>query len=142
MKVNGKKNWLYAFEALAEESDIGKLYSNWDQLFGDSCRKYEAIIFIYDVREQDSFEYIKKKKEILLSNVDVQNKVLVLLANKIDLKKDRIFKEEDSRKFAEDSNMKYFEISVRNDDSKIIKHLVEEVAKEKGRKNEKEEEDL
>ena len=72
----------------------------------------------------------------------MQNKVLVLLANKIDLKKDRIFKEEDSRKFAEDSNMKYFEISVRNDDSKIIKHLVEEVAKEKGRKNEKEEEDL
>lgn len=74
----------------------------------------------------------------------MENKVLVLLANKIDLKQDRAFNEETGRKLAEDSNMKYFEISARYDEPKIINNLFEEIAKEslelkgKERKNEKE----
>lgn len=63
IKIYERKKWLYIFNTISEDSHIAPFLKNWDQLHEDVFQKYEAIIFMYDVRDPDSFEYIKKRRK-------------------------------------------------------------------------------
>ena len=73
-------------------------------------------MFIYDVTRKYSFDGIKK---IYNGNKDLfgENKIIYLIGNKIDLydknKKDILFEKNEIMKFVEQNNLRFFEISCK-----------------------------
>ena len=76
-------------------------------------REAQIILLIYDITDRDSFDSMPKwLKEIF----DVKNSeaVFVLIGNKIDLENDRKVPTEEGKKFAEQNNFIFQEVSAKN----------------------------
>lgn len=81
----------------------------------------------YDVTNKESFEDVKNfwyPKSKGLSGSDIK----YLLENKIDLADNRCVSETEARKYAEDSHLRYFEISCLN--TKGIKEFIGDLVNE------------
>ena len=75
-------------------------------------REAQIILFIYDVSDRESFDSIPKWIQDVL---DVKNTepVLVLIGNKIDLEKERKVTYEEGKRFAEQNNFIFQEVSAK-----------------------------
>ena len=95
------------------------------------------IVFVYAVDDKNTFDNI----QIWVEDVKTQNKdaKLLLVGNKCDLKeKQREVTTEEAKKYAEDNNMKFIEVSAKTGDgisddmfNSIIKELLKDVKEEK-----------
>ena len=75
-------------------------------------REAQIILFIYDVSDKESFDSIPRWIQDVL---DVKNTdpVLVLIGNKIDLEKERKVTYEEGKRFAEQNNYIFQEVSAK-----------------------------
>ena len=75
-------------------------------------REAQIILFIYDISDEESFnsipKWIQEVKEVLKEEV-----VFVLIGNKIDLESQRKVSFEDGKKFAEQNNLVFQEVSAK-----------------------------
>ena len=75
-------------------------------------REAQIILFIYDISDEESFnsipKWIQQVKEVLKEEV-----VFVLIGNKIDLESQRKVSFEDGKKFAEQNNFVFQEVSAK-----------------------------
>ena len=75
-------------------------------------REAQIILFIYDISDEESFnsipKWIKEVKEVLKEEV-----VFALIGNKIDLESQRKVSFEDGKKFAEQNNFVFQEVSAK-----------------------------
>ena len=72
----------------------------------------DAIIYIYDITDKDSFDSFDKLIEEVEKNAK-NNCPRIIVGNKIDLEEKRQIKEEEGKNFAENKGMVFFEISVK-----------------------------
>ena len=72
----------------------------------------DAIIYIYDITDKDSFNSFDKLIEEVEKNAK-NNCPRIIVGNKIDLEEKRQIKEEEGKNFAENKGMVFFEISVK-----------------------------
>ena len=95
--------------------DTNDLKKNQEFILSEIEESY-FILFIYDVTRKDSFDGIKY---IYNENKDLfgENKIIYLIGNKIDLydknKKDILFGKNEIMKFVEQNNLRFFEISCK-----------------------------
>ena len=76
-------------------------------------REAQIILLIYDISDRESFESIPKwMKEIL--DVKVSEAVFILIGNKIDLENERKVSFEEGKKFAEENNFIFQEVSAKD----------------------------
>ena len=94
-------------------------------------RETKCVIIIYDVTDSFSFQKIKDKwVPDLYEHVDV-NTLIVILGNKIDLEDKRKVTYDEGKKYADENNFMFNEISVKNNINveetfqDIITYLVE-----------------
>jgi Ras-related protein Rab-6A len=73
------------------------------------------ILLIYDISNIDSFTNIEKWYDSL-SNVNKEEVIFILVGNKIDLVEERQVKEEEGKKYAEDHNFIFQEMSALTGD--------------------------
>ena len=73
------------------------------------------ILLIYDTTNPESFNNIEKWYESL-SNVNKEEAIFVLVGNKIDLTEQRQIKEEEGKKYADDHNYMFQEVSALTGD--------------------------
>jgi small GTP-binding protein len=85
------------------------------------CTYYRDIagaILIFDVSKRETFQRINYwLKE--LHNINKQPGPLVLIGNKTDISS-RTVSEEEARQFAQENNMTYYEISVKNNENVVF----------------------
>ena len=71
-------------------------------------QKVQAIILMYDLTDRNSYENIINW--LYLVNQTISNKLIILIANKLDLAEEkRIVSEEEAQKFAKDNHLLFFE---------------------------------
>ena len=76
--------------------------------------KKNCIIFVFDITDRKSFEFIINDLYPQIKNLVDNNSIRVLIGNKLDLKYKRVISNEEIDKFADDNNLKYFEISAKS----------------------------
>ena len=91
----------------------------WDTQFNESCFKlnkqiYEradCLIFAYSVNDKDSFTNLNKWYRILADNLDLSEKQMMIVGNKIDLEDERVVGADEIKRKGEDMEMECFEVS-------------------------------
>jgi small GTP-binding protein len=91
----------------------------WDTQFNESCFKlnkqiYEradCLILAYSVNDKDSFANLNKWYRILADNMDLSEKQMMIVGNKIDLEDERVVSVNDIKRKGEDMEMECFEVS-------------------------------
>ena len=73
------------------------------------------IFLIYDTTNEQSFSNLEKWYESL-SNINKEEAIFILVGNKIDLNEERKVKEEEAKKFADDHNFVFQELSALTGD--------------------------
>ena len=79
------------------------------------CKGAHYIIIGYDVSSRNSFESIRNYFEVISNNINDKSIALYLIGNKIDLCDRREVSEEEGRALANKLNLKFFEISCKDD---------------------------
>lgn len=74
-------------------------------------RNLHGVIIIFDVTKEDAFQYAKYFLDDIKKNAECDLDV-ILIGNESD--SDRIINKEEAEKFANDNNMHYFDISIRD----------------------------
>lgn len=97
----------------------GKLVLHiWDtagqEIYRSVTRSYyrnsSCALIIYDITSKQSFESVETWLQDVKANVPDHCKIF-LVGNKIDLDSSRVISEEEGRKFADENNIKFFEVS-------------------------------
>ena len=79
----------------------------------DSTIKHSsAFVLLFSVDNKDSFKAINKYIKEIKKNVDINEKVIILVGNKNDIEKREVSKEE-GMNLAKELNIKYFETSAK-----------------------------
>ena len=88
-----------------------------------------GIILMYDVTDQNSFKNIRNWIKQIEANAQT-SVIKVLVGNNCD-KPDRVVTEEEGKKLANDSNMGFFETSIRTNQNvnEVFNFLVQEIMK-------------
>ena len=97
------------------------------------------IAFVYDIKARDSFNSILN---YWVEDVKTQNKdaIFLLVGNKLDLEDKRQVSTEEAKKYAEENEMKFFEVSAKTGESiddmfeYIISELLKDMEKEEKEK--------
>ena len=87
-----------------------------------------AIVLVYDVTNAESFNEIKENWLTQTKEQAPENAVYFLVGNKTNLKDKRQVSEEVAKKYAENNNMQFFEVSIKDKNS--IDELFEDIVKE------------
>ena len=109
--------------------------------FGASCmmssyfRKMDAFVLVYDITQRSTFEGLTTWLNInhmQAVNENPQQKKVMLIGNKADLKDVREVPYEEGMKFAEQRQMRFFETSAKTGENitEALDCLVDELAKE------------
>ena len=91
-------------------------------------QKVQGIILMYDLSNRDSFEHVQSWINLIKKNVS--NKVIMLVANKLDLAQEkRIVTEEEGEDIGKKNDMLFFEGSGASGENvnKIFTKMAEEV---------------
>lgn len=91
----------------------------WDSKYTESSFKlnkqiYEradCIIFVCSIIDKASFTNINNWYQILSDNIDLSNKQMMILANKVDLEDDRVIGNDEIRQKAEELDIPFYEVS-------------------------------
>ena len=92
-----------------------------------------GIILMYDVTNQKSYDNIKRWLEQIKK--EASNKICILLvANKVDMKDERVISVENGKNLATENNLKIIEASAKEDInvSNVFQEITEEVASKFG----------
>ena len=92
-----------------------------------------GIILMYDVTNQKSYDNIKRWLEQIKK--EASNKICILLvANKVDMKEERVISIENGKTLATENNLKIIEASAKEDInvSNVFQEITEEVASKFG----------
>ena len=99
------------------------------------------IVFVYAIDNKDSFDNIPKwVEEVKIQN---ENAKFLLVGNKLDLEEERDVSTEDAKKYAEENNIGFIEVSAKTGDGikdmfeYIISELLEDMKKEENKNIEK-----
>ena len=125
-KINFKYKYKTDIFYFEEESEINldKPTISFESIL--SKQNYIALLFIFDLSEKESFDYILKSYEKIYSNTPFKNILKILIGNKNDLnEKLRVVNKDDIDKATKLLSAEYFEISSRKTDDiyKIISHV-------------------
>jgi small GTP-binding protein len=102
------KNFIVGFE------DTGGQERFLSSMITKNLVKKNCIIFVFDITDRESFEFIINDLYPQIKNLVDNNSIRVLIGNKLDLKYKRVISNEEIDKFADDNNLKYFEISAKS----------------------------
>ena len=101
---NGKKYTFKIFDTAGQERY---------QSIGDAQLKTsDGFLLIFSVDKKQTMERVSKWIESIEKNVNIDEKVLILVGNKIDIK-EREVSEEEGLNYAKEKNLKYFETSAK-----------------------------
>ena len=87
----------------------------------------DGFLIVFDVNEKSTFESVINWINYIDERVDIAEKVLILVGNKIDIEEREVTREE-AEYFAKDKNMKYFETSAKTGAG--IKEVFQELYKD------------
>ena len=85
-----------------------------------------AVVFVYDITNEESFENIHKVWRFLLQDITQKDALCFLVGNKADMESERNVRTEEAEKYAEENNMQFFEVSAKTGDK--IEELFEAIA--------------
>ena len=113
-EVNIKnKSYIINFQFPAGQQKFNSYY-----LFNRFILNKNCFIFVFDITDRASFDDVKNKYYISAKKLDIKIKYFwVLVGNKSDLRYNRKVSYEEGNSFAEENNMKYFEVSVKSGDN-------------------------
>ena len=112
-----------------------------------TIKSADGFILVFDVRKKSTLKNIESWLTNIQNQVNINEKIIILVGNKIDGEYREINKEE-AIKYAKDNNMKYFETSAKlnigikdafNEIYKDLAHLYKGIKDEVEEKKEKEE---
>lgn len=112
VEIKNKKYIInYQFPAGQERYDSHYLFNRF--ILNKNC-----FIFTFDITDKSSFEDIKNKYYTSAKQLDIKIKHFwILVGNKSDLRYKRNVSYEEANSFANEKNMKYFEVSVKSGDN-------------------------
>ena len=125
-KINFRYKYKTDIFYFEEEPEINLDKQNIPVEFIPSKHNHIALLFIFDLTEKESFDYILKLFEKIYSASPYKNILKILIGNKNDLdEKLRQVSKEDIDKATKELNVEYFEISSKKTDDiyKIISHV-------------------
>ena len=79
-----------------------------------SLKKKSCVIFVFDITNRKSFDEIKNVIYQKIMSKENNNYFNVLIGSKLDLKFKRNITYEEADAFADDNNIKYFEVSSKS----------------------------
>ncbi|MCQ2816141.1 MAG: GTP-binding protein [archaeon] len=103
-------------------------------------KKADCIIIVCSVLSRDSYDNIDNWIQLVSDNTDIANKMMVLMANKIDIEEERVVNSEEINQKGGYYQMDTFEVSAMEstgiDESfeKIIEKIIININKEGGKK--------
>lgn len=117
----------------------------WDSNYNDKINKqiYEradCIIIVCSVTNKESFENVENWVQLLSDNLDISSKMVVLMANKIDIEEGRLVPAEEIKKKGNELQMDVFEVSALESTGideafeKIIEKVITNTYKDGGKK--------
>ena len=101
---DGKKFKFKIFDTAGQE--------RYDSISNSILKKAYGFLLVFSVDKKKTLEKISKWLENIEENVDRNEKVLILVGNKIDINRREVTNEE-GMNFANERNMKYFETSAK-----------------------------
>ena len=125
-KINFKYEYKTDIFYFEEDPEINLDKSNINYELIPLKNDYIALIFIFDLTEKESFDYLLKSYEKIYSSNPYQNVLKILIGNKNDLnEKLRQVNKENIDKAVKDLNAQYFEISSKKaeDAYKIVSEI-------------------
>ncbi|EGR28701.1 Ras family protein, putative [Ichthyophthirius multifiliis] len=82
-------------------------------------KSVDAVVIVYDICDQKSFEQINDWIENLKEHTDINNINMVLVGNKSDMQNERQVNKEDALKQSKIYNIEHFEASAKGNYNKI-----------------------
>ena len=125
-KINFRYKYKTDIFYFEEDPEINLEKQNMPVEFIPSKHNHIALLFIFDLTEKESFDYILKLYGKIYSASHYKNILKILIGNKNDLnEKLRQVRKDDINKAAKELNAEYFEISSKKTDDiyKIISHV-------------------
>ena len=108
-----EKKYIVNFQFPAGQQKYDSSY-----LFDRFILDKNCFIFVFDITDKSSFDDVKNKYYTSAESLDIKiNHFWVLVGNKSDLRYKRKVTYEEANSFANEKNMKYFEISVKSGDN-------------------------
>jgi len=86
-------------------------------------RGSHAVILVFDITNRDSFLNLNSWLNEINKYCNCDNIYITLIGNKTDLNDDRAVSFDEANKFANDNNMKYYEISTLNSEYSNINNI-------------------
>lgn len=107
------KKYIVSFQFPAGQQKYDSYY-----LFNRFILNKNCFIFVFDITDKSSFDDVKNKYYSSAISLDIKIKHFwVLVGNKSDLRYKRNVSYEEANSFANEKNMKYFEVSVKSGDN-------------------------
>ena len=107
------KKYIVSFQFPAGQHKYDSYY-----LFNRFILNKNCFIFVFDITDKSSFDDVKNKYYSSAKSLDIKIKHFwVLVGNKSDLRYKRKVSYEAANSFANEKNMKYFEVSVKSGDN-------------------------
>ena len=75
-------------------------------------KNVDFVVLGYDITDENSFDSLSKWINKIKEN-NINTKLIYLIGNKIDLEEDRTISKEDGERFAENLNLRFFEVSCK-----------------------------
>ena len=133
------------FEKIIKVDDEQVKLQVWDSAGQERFRKsmtihyyrnVDAIVFVYDITSEPSFESLTLWVEEYKHYAIADKVIKILVGNKSDLTESKTVQSSVARKFAEQQDMPFFEVSSKSDDDKqnidkIFTSIAEKLHKEK-----------
>ena len=107
------KKYIVSFQFPAGQQKYDSSY-----LFNRFILNKNCFIFVFDITDKSSFDDVKNKYYTSAKSLDIKIKYFwVLVGNKSDLRYKRNVSYEEANSFANEKNIKYFEVSVKSGDN-------------------------
>ena len=97
-------------------------------------RDADIILLVYDVTSKDSFTHLSNWLKIFTDNeIDIKDKIFAVVGNKTDLEDNREVSAEEWKKFAEEKNFIFAEVSAKTGDGieKLFDVILKKMLKKK-----------
>lgn len=108
VEINNKK-FIVTFEDTASQERFGA-----EMIVNRYLKNKNCVILVFDITNRNSFNDIKNKVYPEIKNSEYKIDFLILIGSKLDLKNERNILYEEADMFAEENDMKYFEVSAKS----------------------------
>ena len=124
IKYNGENIRLQPWDLSGQKNFFKKNIKNY-------LKDVPFIALVYAIDNKNSFINIKNWVDIIKDNTN-ENPKLLLVGNKCDLKNEGSVSTEEAKKYAEENEMKFFEVSAKTGESidDMFKYIISELLKD------------